>query len=288
MKLPTIFIFDIDECIIGKVDYCIYEYNILDIIHKKCKTKKITNKCIKAPDISKELNEGLLRPNFSKFIDFIRKKYKNVELYVYTNSTYAWVHNGLISSIEKASGVKFNKPYFTRENSNDYEKLLGNIYDIIIKGLLNKYPALSYDNNKELVFKDKLVFIDDRENNLGDFPKKQILCPKYKYVPKYYNIKEKIIKQYGVDEIMFEDKDVLEYYDTNWFPLYNINGSVFQKDMMLQNMYEMFRIRQSEINNKDINDTFFEDLMKLLQNVNKLDEKSIETINKNIKKDVPK
>ena len=116
-KIPYIFIFDIDNCIIGNINYPITEALLLDTIKGVCTQKKITNKCIKKINFVKILKKGLLRPYFVNFIKFIKKKYKNIELFVYTNSSYNWTHGGLVDNIEKASNIKFNKPYFTRENS---------------------------------------------------------------------------------------------------------------------------------------------------------------------------
>ena len=175
--LPYIFIFDVDNTIIGNVDYIGHEVVILDII-----TNKHSNNNY---NITKELKTGLLRPYFKDFINFIIMKYKYVELYIYTNSPYDWTNNYTIPNIEKVIGKKFNKPYFTRENTNKRNKLLGNIFDIIINNLKSKYPYLNDIKNIEYVFNNQLVFIDDIKNNLKDYPQKQILCPEYNYKDYY-------------------------------------------------------------------------------------------------------
>jgi hypothetical protein len=106
-KLPYIFILDIDNTIIGNVDNCINESIILNYIFKYCKMNNIIANCDKKLDIIDELNEGLLRPYFIDFIDFInfiKSKYKNIEIYLYTNSSYDWINNsGFIDNIEKNS-----------------------------------------------------------------------------------------------------------------------------------------------------------------------------------------
>ena len=38
-KLPYIFIFDIDNCIIGHVEYPIYEYQLMQLIKNNCNKK---------------------------------------------------------------------------------------------------------------------------------------------------------------------------------------------------------------------------------------------------------
>ena len=148
--LPYIFILDIDNTIIGNITNCIGEWIILNHIHKYCKMNNIIANCKKKLDIIDELNEGLLRPYFIDFINFIKQKYINVEIYLFTKSSYKWINDGgYIENIEKICKTKFNKPYFTRENSLDGEKLLGNIFDIIIKNLQRKYPLLKIDENKK-------------------------------------------------------------------------------------------------------------------------------------------
>jgi len=94
-KLPFIFVFDIDNCIIGNVKWPINENIILDEINKLNKSKKKI-------DFTNYLKKGLLRPYFKKFIKFIKKNYDNTEIYVYTNSSNYWTNNGLVSNIEKA------------------------------------------------------------------------------------------------------------------------------------------------------------------------------------------
>ena len=280
-KLPYIFILDIDNTIIGNVNNCINESIILDYIFKYCKMNNIIANCDKKIDIIDELNEGLLRPYFIDFINFIKSKYKNIEIYLYTNSAYFWINNsGFIDNIEKIVKIKFNKPYFTRENALDRQKLLGNLYDIIIDKIVKKYPLLKIDKNKKKVFDSQLVFIDDIPNNLKDYPDKQIVCPEYNYYP-YYNIKEKIIKKYNINPQIFDNKEILTVFESQDIPIYNENGSVYQKDIEFFNIHEILKIRYSQILiNSTLNDTFFKDLITILDKNKNLD--NIPAINKEL------
>lgn len=280
-KLPYIFILDIDNTIIGNVDNCISESIILDYIFKYCKINNIIANCDKKLDIIDELNEGLLRPYFIDFINFIKSKYKNIEIYLYTNSAYFWINNsGFIDNIEKIVKIKFNKPYFTRENALGRQKLLGNLYDVIIDKIVKKYPLLKIDKNKKKVFDSQLVFIDDIPNNLKDYPDKQIVCPEYNYYP-YYNIKEKIIKKYNINPEIFDNKEILTVFESENIPIYNENGSVYQKDIEFFNIHEILKIRYSQIFiNSSLNDTFFKDLITILDKNKNLD--NIPAINKEL------
>lgn len=264
-KLPYIFILDIDNTIIGVVDNCTYEYSVLEYIYKYCKMNNINANCNKKIDIIDELNEGLLRPYFIDFINFIKKKYKNIEIYLYTKSAYFWINNsGLIDNIEKIVKIKFNKPYFTRENALESQKLLGNIYDDIIEKMIKKYPLLKIDKNKKKVFESQLVFIDDIPNNLKDYPFKQIICPEYTYMP-YYNIKEKIIYKYNINPEIFNNAEILNMFENYDIPIYNENGSVYQKDIEYMHINEIKKIRLAQLySNNSLNDTFFKDLITVL------------------------
>lgn len=82
-KLPYIFIFDIDNCIIGDVTSVIDEYTILGYIRKNCKKNKITDKCSYNINFEEELEKGLLRPHVNDFIDFIKKNINHLN-YIYT------------------------------------------------------------------------------------------------------------------------------------------------------------------------------------------------------------
>ena len=252
MKLPYIFIFDIDNTIIGDIRHQIIEYNLLE---------NINTLLIKDYDITDILNNGMLRPYFKDFIDFIYKKYKNVEIYVYTNSSFEWINYGLIDNIQKSINYKINKPYFTRDDSNYYKKLLGNLYDNIINSLIAKYPSLKSQKNKEFVFKNQIDFIDDIKNNLKDYPQKQILCPEYNYID-VYDMKTRLINKYNINEDIFDKEIVLSLFENNYLPLYNKNGSIYQQDKSYQELLRLRLLRKQEINN--INDTFFKNLISIL------------------------
>lgn len=276
--LPYIFIFDIDNCIIGNVDYPIIECNLLEIIKMSCDSKNITKKCKKNINFVNELKKGLLRPYFVNFIKFIKKKYKNVELYVYTNSSYSWTHGGLVENIEKASGVKFNKPYFTRENSNfDLSKSLTNVYKIIVKNLVKKYRSLNNKNMIKELFKNKVVFIDNIKDNLNDYPEKQITCPSYDFnYP--YDILKKVKKKYIFKNEIFKEKNIDKFIETN------IKSPKFYKKQTnkITNLekakWNYFKKKDKSLNKKDL---FYKKLKEILKKnkIDKFTNENIELIN---------
>ena len=217
-------------------------------------------------------------------MDFCNEQYKNVELFVYTNSTRGWVHGGLVENIEKASGLKFNKPYFTREySSNRMGKRIAFAYDDIIKTLEKKYPLLSKsDKHKETVFTNRFIFIDDIPYNLDDLVSKQIVCPQYKYKP-YYDIVRKLINKYEIDEKFIDIPDVLKFCYENDIPYFSKNGNKFQKDEMFISSQHILHLNTARIYNS-VKDTFFLDLIKIMKNKPNMSDKNIKKINDNIQK----
>lgn len=273
-KLPFIFIFDIDNTIVGKVRNLIHEYYILELINSNL---------VNNMDITEELRNYILRPNFKDFIDFINKKYKNVEIYVYSLGSFRWV-NTITPNIEKSINITINKPYFSRIDCfYNMEKLLGNIYDTIINDLEYKYPTLKDINNKEYVFKNQLVFIDDIKNNLKDYPKKQILCSSFNNNI-FIDIISNIIRKYGLKEEEIYNEKVFEYLYNNQIPTYNKNSQFLaHKNKYYYNLILLLKEREKELLN-DYKDTFFKSLIDIIEknNITLFNDETIEIINKNL------
>lgn len=271
-KLPFIFIFDIDNTILGEVGHLINEYKLLSYINPNL---------INTMDIKQQINDNILRPYFKEFIHFIKKKYKNIELYVYSRGSYNWV-NIIVPNIENSINMTINKPYFSRINCLNYtEKLLGNIYDTIIKDLESKYPKLN--ENKEYVFNNQLVFIDDIKDNLKDYPKKQILCPEFNNFA-YYDIISYMINKYGFKEDDFNNDKIFKYFYDYKLPIYNINSQYsYHKDKSYYNLILLLKEREKELLN-NYNDIFFKSLIDIIEkhNIMLFTDENIEIINKNL------
>ncbi len=135
-KYPFIIVLDIDQTIIGTVNQLCKEREVLEYIYNLCKKNRL-KKCIKQNniDMQKELRDGLLRPYINEFLNFCNKKFKNVEIFFYTNSSYNYTNTFLATNIKKVLKFKVNKPYFTRENSMT-------INGIVKKSLVNIFPYI--------------------------------------------------------------------------------------------------------------------------------------------------
>lgn len=285
MKLPFILILDIDNTVIGEITHCLKEHKLLDIIYKNCiSIKNLPSKCAKSDilDMQDELKEGLLRPNVKDFLNFFSKKFKNVEVFFYTNSTYNWANTVLVREIEKALDYKVNRPIFTREDSlSNLEKTISAIYPQIFKSLIKKYPLLENDKHINTVFNERMIFIDDIAENVHDYKSRQIKCPEYSY-HNYYDIYEKIINKYKIPDEVFDNEEILNYMnETPGLPIYHKNGSIYQQDKNFVYLEHLYQSKHWEIHNTlPSKDTFFLDLIKALEKVDKCTDKEIEKINK--------
>jgi hypothetical protein len=149
LRLPyLICLLDLDNTIIGDVEWVVYEYNLEDYI-----INNVNRRAKKNIPISKYLKgTPLIRPHFKHFMDTIKKKFGNhIEFFVYTASDDSWA-NHLIPHVEKAAGVTFNRPFLTRKdcsydkNSDNYSKSIENVNRIVFKSLKTKYQSSKYTN----------------------------------------------------------------------------------------------------------------------------------------------
>lgn len=266
MKLPFVIIFDIDGTLIGNLWYAIQEYYLLRYIYAYCKANDIHAKCPDTViDIQHLMRKGLLRPYVREYLDVCTKKYQNVEIFIYTKSSYSWTNDVIVKEIEKALGYKFNKPYFTRENTlPNNEKALSAVYRDIMMALQTKYPLLRNEKHRMEVFDERLIFIDDIPNNLYDFQNKQILCPEYTY-QFFYDIPDKLVKKYKIPKSVMNDPRLLAEMQKNNIPVYNKHGSVYQRDAKFVRLQKKYFSMHAELSNKK--DTFFKDLTKIVKSL---------------------
>jgi hypothetical protein len=236
--------------------------------------------------MQEELKNGLLRPFVKEFIAFCNKKFKNVEVFFYTNSSYDWTNSALGKNIEKALNIKVNRPFFTRENSisnNKWKKSLANIYPTIIKSLCKKYPAMNDEKISEYVLNNRTIFVDDVKDNIFAYTNRQLVCPEYKYWY-YYDVYDKLITKYKMSPRIFDDKDILKYMDDNSIYIYNKNGNAFQQNKEYINIANIYNMKYAELSKG--NDTYFKDLIAELSKKSISDDcitdKNIKAINNKI------
>jgi hypothetical protein len=263
-KLPFIIIFDIDQTIIGDINMVWKEMALLEYIYNTCKKKGINAKCpsMDLVDMQDELKNGLLRPNVRDFINFCNKKFKNAEVFFYTNSTYSWTNSFLGKNIEKALKIKINRPFFTRENSMmiTMKKSLANIYPTIISSLIKKYPSLNNGEIADYILNNRTIFVDDIKDNIFAYTNRQLVCPAYNYWG-YYDIYDKCITKYKMDPQIFNDKDILKYMSDNYIHINNKNGNDWQKNKEFIAIANMYNYKYTEISRIKNTDTYYKDLI---------------------------
>lgn len=263
-KLPFIIIFDIDLTIIGNIDIVMKELVFLEYLYNVCKKKGINTKCpsMDLIDIQDVLKDGLLRPNVSDFIKFCITKFKNIEVFFYTNSGYSWTNDFLGKKLEQALKIKINRPFFTRENSMNLtmKKSLANIYPTIIGSLAKRYPSLNDGDIAEYVMNNRMIFIDDIKDNIFAYTNRQVVCPAYNYTP-YYEIYEKCITKYKIDPQIFNDKEILKYMSDNSILIYNNNGNAWQQSKEYIAISNMYYTKHAEISKIKNADTYYKDLI---------------------------
>ncbi len=263
-KYPFIILLDIDHTIIGTVNQLCKEREVLEYIYNLCK-KNGLEKCIRQNnvDMQKELKDGLLRPYINEFINFCNNKFKNVEVFFYTNSSYNYTNTFLATNVKKALKVKVNKPFFTRENSMNIngvtKKSLVNIFPFIIKSLVKKYPIMKNEKNIDYIINTRFVFIDDIKENTFEYVNRQIICPKYEY--RYYNdIPEKLISKYKMKPEIFNNKQTLDYLHNMNIPIYNKHGNIHQQNKDFIELWKKQQKKYSEVSK--VKDEYFKDLIK--------------------------
>ena len=276
MKLPFIIIFDLDV-IIGDTSFILNEYHLLNIIHMNCKIDNILNSCITKYDLTEELESGLLRSNFKDFIEFVKNKYKTVEFYIYSTHNSKWINSGIIDNIEKTANITVNKPLLLSISS------IENILELITTQLILKYPSIKSQKNKDFIIQNQLLFFNSYKNET--FSKLQIIPYSYNYYL-YYNLYNKCITKYKINEDYFNNKEVLKFFEKKSYPIYNKNGSFYQQDLQLQIIIDLKHRRENELNNDGLKDTYFNDLMLILKRKRdlKIDDKTITKINEKLNK----
>lgn len=187
MHNPFIFILDLDGTIIGDCSYQVIINTYEDVL-KENKLKSVVKNTLLG---HYHQDSNLIRPYFKYFIESISQYNSNSQFYIYTASEKSWAAKE-IALIEKANGIKFNRPIFTRDDCiidsfGMYKKSVAKILPRILKNnrsnRINKNNIAVIDNNK--------VFIDYLSN--------LIICPSYEHIH-FYDLWEKIKPEHMFNE----------------------------------------------------------------------------------------
>lgn len=172
MPPPQFLFLDVDGTIIGDILPQIAEWEILRQFEKT-----------RIPQFKKNLNaqlqNGLLRPYFATFIDTMKENNQDIEFFIYTASEPVWA-NFIVNAIEKCTGVKFNRPLFTRTHcfKNKYQKTLHTVASLAYSKHTNKCKSVNDFFSNSLLIDNNHVLSKQEESKL-------ILCPTYNYKDTY-------------------------------------------------------------------------------------------------------
>jgi hypothetical protein len=241
IKLPYIFIIDFLYLVLCYNTYYNKEIELITLLNNNCNTSIIN-------DFSDEINnELIIRPDFKLFINFLKSNYNNAEIFIYLRDDDEMI--SIYPEIEK---------YIDKyENINKLKLKSLNNYDIIVDNLKVKYPSLN--KNKKKVFDTQLSIFTTNDNLDLKKINKAIKCPQYNY-EYYYDIYDKIINKYNINPSVFDNKHILTFCENNKIPIHNKNGSIYQQDLLYQNILKLYYYKEYQLSDNSIKeDTFFKD-----------------------------
>jgi len=167
-KLPHIFVLDLDNTIIGDIKPQVMLWEISKASSKAAPIR------FDVKSFQQKLLQGLIiRPGFYDFVKYIQSM--DYLLYVYTASEKTWA-NFVISHIEKALNIRFQRPIFTRKNctyqNGSFKKNTRNILPIIMKSLKVPKKTLSHQVPRMTIIDNLNVYHAIDQSNL-------VICPSY-------------------------------------------------------------------------------------------------------------
>lgn len=208
---PRVLLLDIDGTVIGRIASAVCEHTILtmsaarsidDVVVVTPSARKAAERVMRASLVSR-LRHGIIRPGFDEFCRQATATTANaattatlgapIELFVYTAAEDRWA-TFIVSCIESAIGVRFNRPLFTRRDcivANDMgsaslRKSISRVLPAILTRLRRKgYDASVIPDVKALRACTALI---DNTHDVGhdDTDTARIVrCPTYNYSYQY-------------------------------------------------------------------------------------------------------
>lgn len=276
-KLPLIIIFDLDKTLIGNSNSFTYKQSLFSAIDVSNKASKLSKKYkFKALSYKQVLGNKLeiLRPFVIDFFKEIEERYKDVEFFVYSAGTKQYVE-GIIEWIEEKLSsshvaIKFNRPIYSRESTVSVDRSYNKsiklyFHEDIVPCLNKKYPDLNDSKTTDFVLKNRVLFIDDRDDVLWDKDINFIQCPEYNFSD-FEDI------TFGIDKEILQEKVITTFLDRNNYPYFKEPSDVIEYERNMQYHIWMAENYQKYVatNKIAINDDFFKKFMEWFKTVYKL------------------
>ena len=267
-NLPVLFIFDLDLTLIGRASNILEYKGILEWIKNNCKHKKFENEnCkINIKDWSKIIPENFIRPYLKDFLKEIKELFPTAEFFIFSNGTKKYVKL-MVDYIEKKIKVKFNKLIIARDlnltnDEHRYSKEITEyIENLIIKSLSKKYSSKLLEKNRNLIFNDRTIIIDDNNYIWNDKP--IINIPPYDYNPLF---------EFDINmlNLIYKNSLISNYISNNnyqeFFPKNDITNKTEEEFKLNYHLFLAEMYRNNIENNKEmVKDDFFIKFLKSIK-----------------------
>lgn len=269
-KLPVIFIWDMDKCLIGDANFLLFADELTTYIMNAYRSEKIPS-CKGITPLRNGVDAAHVTPDF--FRPGIKAAFEQIqtifdgraEFFIFSHGAHEYVTR-MVRLIEAHTGIEFNRPLLTRndtikKSSGKTEKSLTLHFHTIVKVLLAKYPALKKQENVNKVKESHVIYLDDN-NWTEDSTKDRFLQVKpYEYTPVYdvlWNIPMSIRT---LDEVQ-------AYIAGRWWEVFNEpkpGVHATQRDMQFHAFMTELCSRYSVPNATALADKFFPEFVDALK-----------------------
>jgi hypothetical protein len=274
-KLPVIFVWDMDQCLIGESDLLTESSMLTQYIVNACKSEKIASckgiitnrKVCNAETVTSEF----FRPGMDVAFAAITQMFNGcAEHFIFSNGTAKYVQE-MVELIEDHIKIKFNRPLLTREYTTESptgnkEKSIKMHYNIFFKALVSKYPELKKETNIELVKNSRIIYMDDNNWTEELSRDKFIQVKPYTFTPVIdvlWNISFNI-------RCLPVVQDYLQSYKWNAFVEPKPSVSITQRNLQYYAFMTELNSKYLQNNITSQNDTFFPEFVNALKPLKKL------------------
>jgi hypothetical protein len=182
-KLPFIILFDLDGTLIHTDRVTTLSYELRRHLTTTCSPRTKPALCERVGQVLHNHAVHNVRPGMINFIKTLTGRLPHVEMFVFSAADQGWVQSN-IEGIEQHFGLRFNRPFFGRDTTdNKYLKSIWTVLPRIVECLSHKYPTIA--KQPDSVLNELTVLFDDAPHKNPD---RQILVPYTPSLKRFYNI----------------------------------------------------------------------------------------------------